>query len=197
MSATMAWWGDQVQLNQSDMRLALNMAKMAKAGFSHAPIQETQYLTLEPLTEVREEVKQGVEFPGHKKLKAAIQRHLAMLRQNHMVGCLPWPDDTAKNRQTQWRRKRAGSPPPNRRRQPTPVPTPEPTLPLPGTPLATCGNTSRAQHCQIVNLPARYVYSHTSLPCAESFTFNTSAQDSQHNTDFDPDMLADEGLSTA
>jgi len=36
--------GGQVQLQQSDMSLALNMAKMAKGGFSCAMIEETQYL---------------------------------------------------------------------------------------------------------------------------------------------------------
>jgi hypothetical protein len=34
MSASMARQGGRVQLEQSDMRLALNMAKMAKEGIS-------------------------------------------------------------------------------------------------------------------------------------------------------------------
>jgi hypothetical protein len=42
MPATMARQGGQVQLKQSDMHLALNMAKMAKGGFSRAAIEETQ-----------------------------------------------------------------------------------------------------------------------------------------------------------
>jgi len=46
MSATMARQGGQVQLEQSDMRLALIMAKMAKGGFLRAGIQETQQLIL-------------------------------------------------------------------------------------------------------------------------------------------------------
>jgi len=73
MSATMARQGGRVQLEQSDMRLALNMAKMAQEGFSRATIEETKYLIKKPRAEVREEKKQGVEFPGHKKVKAAIQ----------------------------------------------------------------------------------------------------------------------------
>jgi hypothetical protein len=44
MSATMARQGGRVELEQSDMRLALNMAKMAKGGFSRAAVQETHYL---------------------------------------------------------------------------------------------------------------------------------------------------------
>jgi len=42
MSATMVRQGGRVQLEQSDMRLALNMAKMVKGGFSRAAIDETQ-----------------------------------------------------------------------------------------------------------------------------------------------------------
>jgi len=38
----MARQGGRVQLEQSDMRLALNMAKMAKGGFSRATVEETQ-----------------------------------------------------------------------------------------------------------------------------------------------------------
>jgi hypothetical protein len=42
MSAGMARQGDRLQLEQSEMRLALNMAKMAKVGFSCAAVEETQ-----------------------------------------------------------------------------------------------------------------------------------------------------------
>jgi len=81
MSATMARQGGRVQLEQSDMRLALDMAKMAKEGFSRAAIEETKYLVKTPHAEVREEKKWGVEFPGRKKVKAAIQRHPGIIRQ--------------------------------------------------------------------------------------------------------------------
>ena len=77
---------------------------------------------------------------------------------------------------------------------------PDPLLtlppPLPETQPAVTANNSRDQHSQIVNLPVGYAHSHTSFPCAEFFTLDESAQDSQHNTDFDPDMLTDEGTST-
>jgi len=88
MSATMARQGGRVQLEQSDMRLALNTATMAKGGFSLAAIEETQNLIKKPRAEVREEKKRGVEFPGHNKVKAVIERHPAMLRQNHTPRCL-------------------------------------------------------------------------------------------------------------
>jgi len=69
----MARQAGQVQLEQRDMRLALNIAKMAKGGFLRAVIEETQHLIKKPCAEVREEKKQGVEFPGRRKVKAAIE----------------------------------------------------------------------------------------------------------------------------
>jgi len=48
MSATMARQGGRVQLEQSDMHIALNMANMAKGGFSHATVEETQRLIKKP-----------------------------------------------------------------------------------------------------------------------------------------------------
>jgi hypothetical protein len=100
MSATMARQGGRVQLEQSDMRLALNMAKLAKGGCSRATVEESQYLIKEPCAEVRDEKKQGVEFPGHNKVKAAIARHPAMFLQNQTPGCLPCQNGTANNPQT-------------------------------------------------------------------------------------------------
>ena len=64
MSATMARQGGRVQLEQSDMCLALNIAKMAKGGFSRAAIEETQQLIKKPRSEVREEKKRVMSFPG-------------------------------------------------------------------------------------------------------------------------------------
>jgi histone H3/H4 len=54
MSATMARQGGRVQLEQSDMRLAFNMAKMAKGEFSRAAIEEMQQLIKKPGAEVQE-----------------------------------------------------------------------------------------------------------------------------------------------
>jgi len=68
--------------------------------------------------------------------------------------------------------------------------------PLPGTPAALPGNNAGAQCSQILNLPAGYVYSHRFLPGADSPTPDGYAQDSPHNTNFDPDMLTDEGTCT-
>jgi len=64
MSAPKARLGGRVQLVQCDMRLAINMARMAKGGFSHAAIEETQYRMKKLHAEVRDEKKQGVEIYG-------------------------------------------------------------------------------------------------------------------------------------
>ena len=138
-----------------------------------------------PHANVREEKKRGVEFPRHKRMKAAIQRHPAMLRQNQTSGCLPFQHGTPKNPLTRWRRKGSGAPPPDRRR----VRTPEPTPPLTGRQPASTSDTAGVQPSQIVIIPAGYTHSDTALPCAEC----CDDEDTMHDTDFDPDMLTDEG----
>jgi hypothetical protein len=92
----MATLGGCVQLEQSDMRLALNIANMAKGMFSQAPIEETQFAIKKPRAEVREQKMWGVEIPGHNKVKAGIERHPAMLGQNYRPGILPSQNVTAK-----------------------------------------------------------------------------------------------------
>jgi len=188
MSAAMARHGGRVQLEQSDMFLALNMAKMAKGGFSRAATMETKYVIKTPRAEVRKEKKWEFEFLAHIKVQAAIERNPAMLHPNHTSGYLLCQNGTAQIPQTHWRREGPVAPPPARHRLPTPL--------LSGTPPAQSGNSSGAQHTEIINLPAGYAYSHPSHPCAELFNLDASAQDSQHNKDFDPDMLTDEGTST-
>jgi hypothetical protein len=168
------------------MHLALKMGKMAKEGFSHAAIEETKYLINTPGTEVRDETKRGVEFPGNKTVKAAIRRHPALLHQNQTSACLSCQYGTAKNPLTRWRWKGTGAPPPVRCREWTPEVTP----PLPGMPPAPTSNTSRAQHSLMVNLLARYMYVYTALAREEFFDDD---EDTQHDTNFDPDMLTDEG----
>jgi hypothetical protein len=130
----MAREGGWVRLEQSDMHLALNMGKMAKEGFLRTAIEETKYLIKKPHAELWEEKKRFVEFPGHKKVKAVIQRHPAMLRQNQMSGCLPCQNGTAKNPQTRWRRKGTGAPPPR------PTQSADSTADSTSAPHATCPN---------------------------------------------------------
>jgi hypothetical protein len=52
MSATMARQGGRVQLEHSDMCLALNMAKMANGGLLRAAAEEMRYLIKKPRAEV-------------------------------------------------------------------------------------------------------------------------------------------------
>jgi len=186
MAVTMARQGSRVQLEQSDMRLVLNMANMAKEVFSHTAIEETKYLIKKPCTEVREDKKRGVDFPRHKNVKAAIQRHPAMLRQNQTSDRHPCHNATAKNPQTHLTCKCTGAPPPAQRRERIPEPTPPP----PGTPPAPTGNTSGAQTAEIDNLLAGYTYTHTALPCAEFFKHD---EVTEHDTESHPDMLTDDG----
>jgi hypothetical protein len=66
MSATMGRERGRVQLEQLDMRLALNKARLVKAGFSCAAIEDTKYLIKTPLADVRVVNKLGLVIPGHK-----------------------------------------------------------------------------------------------------------------------------------
>jgi len=184
MSATMATQRGQVQLEHSDMRLALNMAKMAKEGFSRATIQETQQLIKKPLVQVREEKKQGVVFPSHNNVTAAIDRHPAMIQEHQIDSCLPCPNDTAKNPRTRWRCKGRSAPPPRL------------APPRPKTPLAPPDASERTQSSETEGGPPGYVYIHTPLPSARFFTLGPHAYERMRDKDFIPDLLTDEGPST-
>jgi len=76
-----------------------------------ATIEETQHLIKKPRAEVREEKKRGVEFSGHRMVKAAIERHPAMVYENQTDGCLPCQNGTAEIPRTRWRRNGVGAPP--------------------------------------------------------------------------------------
>jgi hypothetical protein len=100
MSTSMARLGGRVQLEQSDMCIALNIAKLAKGEFSCAVIEKTHQLFKTPCAQVREEEKQAVVFPGHEMVKPAIERHPVMICQNQTDRCLPCQNGTAKNPQS-------------------------------------------------------------------------------------------------
>jgi hypothetical protein len=70
-----------------------------------------------------------------------------------------------------------------------------PTHPEP--PPAPTENNFGAKHSQIGNLPAGYGYSHPYRAWAELFALDASAQDCQHDTDLDPDMLTNKRTSTS
>jgi len=97
-------------------------------------------------------MKRGVEFPGHIKVNATIERHLAMVYENQTDSCLPCQNDTAKYPQTWWRCKDMGAPP----RDPAP--------PLPETPPVPPGNYEVAHSLKIEGVPPGYVDIHIALP---------------------------------
>jgi len=76
MSATMARQGGRVQLEQSDMHLASNVAEMPNGGYLRAAPEKMQYVTKKPCADVREEKKWGVKCPWPRIVKVAIERHL-------------------------------------------------------------------------------------------------------------------------
>jgi len=192
MSATMARHGGRVQLEQSDMRLALNMAKMAKGGLLSTAIEETQFLIKNAWVEVRDGKMQRVEFPGDENVKAANETHPAMLRENQMDCCLPCHTGTAQYPHTRWRRKGAGAPTPEQLRQPTPEPTTQP----PDAPLVPPGNNRVAHLSKIEGVPSGYMHIHTPLHSAEFFNQDAYAKHMKRDKDFDPDLLTDVGTST-
>jgi hypothetical protein len=145
------------------MRLALNIAKMAKGGFSRAAIEETQQLIKKPRTEVLEEKKRGVDISGHQKVKAEMERHPAMVYKLHTAGCLPCQNGTANNPVTHWRHKGTAAPPP------------EPVAPLPGTPPALPGDAEGNKSCEIEGTPSRCVYMHSPLPITQFFNHDAFA----------------------
>jgi hypothetical protein len=97
-SAIMARQGGSLQWELSNMHLTLNMAIMGKGGVSRTSIEEMQYVIKKCHAEVLEETTQGVEFPEHKWVNAAMERHQAMLHPDHTAGCVLDQNGTTKNR---------------------------------------------------------------------------------------------------
>jgi len=184
MFATMARQGGRALLEQSNMCLALNMAKMAKEGFSRATIEEMQWLIWKPHAEVREEKKRGVVFFRHNKVKAAIDRHPAMIHQNQTDSCLPCQNGTAKNPQAPWRCKGTGTPPAE------PAAPPPGTPPPPATPPAPPGDTDGNESYRIAGMPSSCVYKQCPHSNTEFFNHNPYAKDYKHDKDCIPGLLS-------
>jgi len=171
----MAREGGRVQLEQSDMRLALNMAKMAQERFSRAAIDETEQLISKPHAEVRDEKKRAVVFPGHNTVKAVIERPPSMVRENQMDGCIPCQNGTAMNPPTHCRCKGSGALPPH------------PAPPRPGTAPAPPDDTERTVSPETEGEPPGYVYIHTPLPCTRVFNLDPYAKNRVRDKDFIPE----------
>jgi len=157
---------------------------MANREDSCAAMEKVQQLIKKPRAECQEEMKQGVEFSGHHKVKAAIERHPAMVIENHIDGFLPCQHDPGKGPQTccGWKRlgehRSALAPPP------------------PVTPPAPPGNSEGRECSNIDGVPPRYVDIHTSFLYALLYNLDAYAKDRKRNTDLIPDLLTNERSST-
>jgi hypothetical protein len=128
---------------------ALNMAIMAQRWFSRSGIEEKQQLLKKPHAEVWEEKKWGVQFQGHNRVKAAMERHLAMVRENQMEGCLPSPNGTGRHPQRLRRRKGEGAPRSRR---------------APSSPESPAGPSDDDDSSETEGMPPAYIYIHTAFP---------------------------------
>jgi len=123
----------------------------------------------------------------HKEVKAAIERHLAMVLDTLTDGCLASHNGTAKNLQTRWWCKGTGAPPP----EPSSSPPGKPPAPP-----APSGDNKGAEIPEIEGVSPRYVYIHIPLPNAQFVNRNAFAKDCKCDQDFIPDLLTDEGTTT-
>ena len=142
--------------------------------------------------EIREEKKRGVEFPGDENVKAAMERHPAMLWEHQTDDCLPCRNCTAQNPQTHWRRNGTGAPPPEQLIQLKPEPTPQP----PEAPIHPTSNDEPAHLSAIEGVPPGFLYIHSPLPSRQFFDHDAYAKDRKCDKDLNPDLLTDEGTST-
>jgi hypothetical protein len=164
------------------------MAKIATGGFSHTSIDVTQCLVNKQHTKFREVQKWGIAFAGDTMLKAAIERHPAMLRHKKMNRFFPHQHVTAKNQQTCWRCHSAGAFLPNWHR----LPSPDPLWFLRGShlhPQLNYSEMNNLQHgCMDLRIP---------LPSGPCFNLDAYVQDCQYDTVYNPVMLTDKGTSTS
>ena len=116
-------------------------------------------------------------------MKAAIERHPAMVHQNHTPGCLPCHNGTARNPQTNSRRKGTAAPPPE------PAPPPPERPPAPRRPPVPPGDTDGHESYEIEGMPSKCVYSHSPLPNSQFLNHNAYSNDSKRDSDFIPDLL--------
>jgi len=178
MCPTVARQRGREQLEQSDVRLALNIAKMSTRGLSRATIEETQQLIETPCAKVREEKKRGVESPVHQRVNAAMERHPAMVHKNFMAGVLPCQHGTATNQVSRWRRIETAAPPP------------APAAPPPGMPPAPPCDAEGNERYEIESKQSWCVYMHSPLPNTRFFNHNAFAKESKCDQDFIPELLS-------
>jgi len=180
----MASQGGQVPVEQSDMGLALNMATLAKEGFSRTARDKTQQQIMKLRGDVSEEMMRGVVFLGLNKVKAGIERQPAMIHENKTDGYHPSQIGSGINPPTCWRGKPTGAP------QPWLAP------PQPGMPPAPPGDSKTSPSSETEGVPPRYVYMYTPLPNTQFCNLDLYVKDCKSDKDFIPDLLSDEGPCT-
>jgi len=94
-------------------------------------------------------MKQGVQFPGHKMVVAAIEIHPAMVHENETNCCIQCQQCEEKN------------PPKRRRRKVTGEPPQDPVPPPPETPPTHSVDHPRTQSSDLDVVPPVQVYIHT------------------------------------
>jgi hypothetical protein len=109
MSATVARQEGQEQMEKSNPHLPSNMAKMTQRGCLEAEIEQPQYGIKMFRAQFWQVKKWRAEFPEYMKVMAVMERHPAMLHQNHMNRELPCLNGIAKNPQTHWRCRGTGA----------------------------------------------------------------------------------------
>lgn len=105
IAAAMCKQAGRVQLEQSDLRLAINTIDKAINGLTWTNCQETVNIIRKPRAELREEKRKGITFEGHKSVKAVLGTHPAMVYENQGRGCLVCQDGIAHNPDTRWKRR--------------------------------------------------------------------------------------------
>jgi hypothetical protein len=104
VAATMCKHAGRVQLEQSDLRLTMNIMDKSVNGLSSANVDETLDIIRKPRAELREEKRRGVEFKGHKNVKSVMKVHPAMNKRNELEGCLTCQNNVPHNPATRWKR---------------------------------------------------------------------------------------------
>jgi hypothetical protein len=109
----MAMQRDQVQLEHSDIRKALIMANMAKAGKLRAAMEKTELPIEKPWAKGQEEKMRRVEYHGLRKVKPVIERHPDIRCETDKNRCHLRQNRVAENPQTCSIWKAPGAPPPD------------------------------------------------------------------------------------
>jgi hypothetical protein len=193
-SCLLLWQRKQVgySYNSPICPLALNMAKLAKRGWSYSAMEKSQYQIKKPCAKAQEEKMWGVESPAQSKLKAVTGRHPVMVPNNQVDRSLYCQNVTVQNLQARWRCKEMGAPPPQCLWQLTPLLRQL----LPGNPPAATGVTEGVPLFQIKCIPPRYLCIQTLLPNTVFFNLHVYAENHKWENDVIPDIVTNEATST-